>query len=254
MSSCMLAEPPRYTLSPPLIPSAPDPPSPTSEAPDLGLMHEACRSLSLCFRDMRHLTRELIIQNECDATLRPKPILDNSTFFSMRKALDHRLLSLKLSKPTWKMTVTDCQIEICRTAALIYGRLALPLSMRNDALGRSLKAQVMDLLQRLDVKTAVEAPEQQPKILIWALFMVGILPSNDEEEHWIARRIAKRALTADVETWTQMEYLLQEICWMDKLNTDICKRLWRKVEDINAGYWDTRSRSAHQEWLGMEDS
>lgn len=223
----MLAEPPTYTLSPPLVPSDTDVPLPTSEAPDLGLRHEACRSLSLCFRDMRHLTRELIIQNTHSTTSRPKPQLDTSTFFSMRKALDHRLLSLKLAKPASKMTVADCQIEICRTAALIYGRLALPLSMRNDAMVRSLKGQVMDLLQRAEEQPAIDAPEQQPNVLIWALFMVGILSSNEEEEYWIARRIAKRALIADIETWIQMECLLEEICWMDKLNTDICKRLWR---------------------------
>ena len=249
----MLAEPPSYTLSPPLIPSDTDIPLPTSEAPDLGLMHEACRSLSSCFRDMRYLTCELIIQNRCDATLGPKPLLDSSTFFSMRKALDHRLLSLKLSKPASKMTVADCQIEICRVAALIYGRLALPLSMRNDALVRSLKTQAVNLLNRLEDLPPVEASEQQPNVLVWALLMVGILSSNEEEEQWIAQRLATRALIGDVETWIRMEYLLQEICWMDKLNSDTCKRLWRRVEDINARFWATRNSSVHQEWVDLED-
>ena len=250
MSSSMLAEPPTYTLSPPLVPPDTDIPLPTSEAPDLGIVHEACRSLSLCFRDMRYLTRELIVQNRCDATLGPRPKLDNSSFFSMRKALDHRLLSLKLSKPTSKMTVADCQIETCRIAALIYGRLALPLSMRNDALVRSLKMQATNLLHRWEGLPPVEAPERQPNVLVWALFMVGILSSNVEEEHQIARRIAARALIANIETWIRMEYLLQEVCWMDKLKTDTCKRLWRRVESVNAGYWAARSRSVQQEWVG----
>ena len=51
-----------------------------------------------------------------------------------------------------------------------------------------------------------------------------------------------------VETWTEMEERLGQICWLDELNTPTCRSLWRKVEGIQAEYWAHQVRDAASDW------
>ena len=233
----MASEPPIYGLTPSLTPFGNNLTFPTSKSPNLGLAHDLNEELSTCLRDLRYLNNEIILQEQALNTDRQYTVSDNIAFSTMHKALSHRLLCLKSQKPSSEMSTSGLEFEMCRIAALIYARIALPIAIRNDLIATRQKAQISDLLRLYDSMQVFKEVESTSDVFIWVLSIIGLISSDDKEETWGAQHLAKEARTAGISTWVLMENRLKQICWTDRLNTPTCKSVWRKVENINARYW-----------------
>ena len=242
----MEAQPPVYGLTPSLTPFGNNIRFPNTKSPDLGLAHDLKGELSTCLQDLRYLTNEIIFQEQAIGTDRQYTISEKVTFSTMHKALTHRLLCLKIQKPSLEMSQSDYHFEMCRIAALIYVRIALPIAIRNELIASSQKVQITDLLRSYESMYNSNKVDLAPDVFVWILSIVGLLSSDDKEEIWSAQHLAKIARAAGISSWVQMENRLKHICWTDRLNTPTCKSVWRRVESINAHYWDAQAHRVSQ--------
>ena len=232
-----MAEPPVYGLTPSRTPFGNNLTFPTSKPPNVGLAHDLNAEISSCLHDLRYLTDEITLQEKAIGTDRQYTVSDTIAFSTMHKALTHRLLRLKIQKSSLDMCTSDYHFEMCRIAALIYARIALPIAIRNDSIALNQKAQATDLLRKLESMQVSEEVNSTPDVFIWVLSIIGLISSDEKEEAWTAQHLAEKARAAGISTWVKMENRRKQICWTDRLNTPTCKKVWRRVESINAGYW-----------------
>ena len=196
--------------------------------PGFDLPYQLYGELSIAFRDLRYLAFAVSFQG------RSSTAMDFQTFSGIRAAVEYRLLSLKQQKQGPKTTDMDCHLEICRLAALICVNLALHAFLPANALMRSLKRHMVSSFEEKEEENAHPAEVSRPSLLLWALFMGGILSLDEREENWFAQRITQHIRATSITTWAQMENWLQEVCWLDRLYTPTCRSLWQKVEDAVA--------------------
>ena len=195
----------------------------------LGFSTDFCREVATAFRSMRYLTQ--ILGNGTDLL----PASKTTPFRETREDTVHRLLSVAKTKPPLEMSRIDYQIEMCRLAALIYIEVALHPSVNLCTTTYNLRSQLMKLMKQAEINGTVGVGARPAPISIfWALFVVGSLSLNKEEEEFFAQRLAKGIRASSVETWSEMEGHLRQICWLDKLNTSTCRELWSRIMAINA--------------------
>ena len=197
----------------------------------LGFSTDFCREVATSFQSMRYLTEILNNGTDIQTTCEIRP------FSETRTDTVYRLLSLANTKPPLEMSNLDYQIEICRLAALTYIKSALHPSIPLCATIYNLRSQLIKLVKQGERNGTVGVGARRSPISIsWALFVVGSLTFDRGEKEWFAQRLAKGIRASSVETWSEMERHLRQICWLDKLNTSTCRDLWSRVMVINAEY------------------
>lgn len=211
--------------------------------PEIGLSTDLCGEISASFENMRYLSE---MMTKCS---QPQTTLDIMCFSKMRTEVFLRLLSFANQKPASEMTILDYHVELCRLAAMIYIKVALYMYFPLCALVRSLKTQLMDLIEQGESNGTIGTGSRpQPGSVTWALFVGGVLSLNKEEEEWFAQRLARGIRASGVETWADMEQRLRQTCWLDKLNTPTCRSLWSRVATIHAEHWAVQVRSVASDW------
>ena len=189
--------------------------------------HEVASS----FQYMRDLTQTL--NNETESQNTSKIMLFSET----RIDTVHRLLSAANTKSALEMSTLDYQVEVCRLAALTYLKIALHPFIPRCAAIRNLRSRFMNLIKQREANGTVGVGAcQQPISISWAFFAIGSLSFDREETKWFAQRLAKGIGASGVETWSEMERRLRQICWLDKLNTSACRDLWSMIMAIHAEY------------------
>lgn len=187
-------------------------------------------SLEGCLAQIRHLTNEM---NE----VHPRLALTASqimAFSQKRSSIAHRLASLPY-KDADKMKVTDYLHDVCRLAALIYVNCMLHASNTITAILKTLKTQLVGLIQEAEEKFApVSNAYTPPPESVWILFVGGILSLNEEEEVWFATRIVFAMRGLGLEDWEDVEEVLLKIAWADELRTPACLSLWRRMKEIRS--------------------
>lgn len=217
-------------------------------SPEPGLSTELFGEIATCFHHMRDLTQRVKSWHKTRTTL------EIISFAKMRTDIVHRLLSIANRKPASEMTNLDYHFETCRLAALIFIKVTLHRYYPLCAVIRSLKGQLMDLINQGEANCSIgHGFRQQPHSIRWALFIGGILSLNNDEEEWFALRLARGIRVSGIKTWAEIEERLSQICWLDKLNTPACSSLWRRVESIHAEYWAGREREVASD-LKREES
>ena len=197
----------------------------------LGFSTDFCREVATSFQSMRYLTEILNNGTDIQTTSEITP------FSETRIDTVYRLLSVANTKPPLEMSNLDYQIEICRLAALTYIKAALHPSIPLCATICNLRSQLIKLIKQGERNGTVGVGARRSPISIsWALFVVGSLTFDRGEKEWFAQRLAKGIRASSVETWSEMERHLRQICWLDKLNTSTCRDLWSRVMVINAEY------------------
>lgn len=197
--------------------------------PELGLSTELCGEIAASLENMRYLSQITTKRNKSQTTM------EIMSFDKMRTEIVLRLMSFANQKPVSEMTILDYHIETCRLAALMYIKVALHMYFPLCAVVRRLKAQLMKLIEQGEANRTIGLGAQ-PGSITWALFVGGVLSLSKKEEEWFALRLARGIRASGVETWAEMEERLGQICWLDKLNTPTCLRLWSRIEAIHAEY------------------
>lgn len=209
----------------------------------LGISPDFCWQIATSFQNMRYLTQTLDNWNGSQTTL------ENLSFTKTRTYISQRLLSLANHKQALEMTNLDYTVEICRLAALIYIKVALDTDNALCATVRSLSSQFMQLIRQGEANGTIGVgARKQPVSGTWALFVVGSLTINKEEQEWFAQRLAKGIRASGVETWPEMERRLRQTCWLDKLNTSTCRSLWGRIMVIHAEYWSAQVCHIVPDW------
>ena len=196
--------------------------------PGFHLPFQLYGGLSIAFRNLQYLTFALTVQGQSYTAM------DLITFNEFRTAVEYHLLSLKQKKQGLETTNLDYHLEVYRLAALIYSQYVLHGLLPTCALLRSLKRQIISSLKEKDEKGVHEVEASRPRVLLWALFMGGILSLDEGEEDWFAQRITQHIRGTGITTWAQMLGWLREVCWSDRLYTSTCRSLWQRVEDAIA--------------------
>ena len=160
---------------------------------------------------------------------------DIISFIKMRTYIVQELLYLA---PTPNdrciMTLVDYYAENFRLAAMIYVKSVLHVFLPFCPMLKNLKKQVLDLKLESEKGTFGDlASMTQPDSAIWAFMVEGLLSSNEDEERQIAEKVALGARLQNIHSWDEMEHRLREICWLRTLKTEVCNRIWKKVDDIN---------------------
>lgn len=228
--AAMMAEPPHYKLPLDFLQCGSTQGYHTSIAPNFDIPHQLYGQLAAVFHDIRYLTFVYTCPSESYTKV------DFLLFSKLRAATENRLLCLKSQKRASEMTNLDHHLEICRLAALIYIQRALLGFLPPYAVTCSMKLQLMRAFTAKEEKPVLEEESLQPNILIWALFMGGILSTNQEEEYWFAQRIAQGMRATCIPTWAHMVGRLEQVCWMDRLYTPVCKKLWTRIGNIMEEY------------------
>lgn len=231
LSSAMMASAPRYEPGPYCLLVRGDLPYSDPVLSEIGLSPDFCWQVATTFQNMRYLTQTLDNWNGSQTAL------ETMSFTKTRTYISQRLLSLANNKQALEMTNLDYTVEICRLAALIYIRFVLDTETALCATVRSLSSQLMQLIRKGEANGTIGVgARKQPVSGTWALFVVGSLTVNEEEQEWFAQRLAKGIRGSGVETWPEMERRLRQICWLDKLNTSTCRNLWGRIMAIHAEY------------------
>ena len=188
------------------------------------LWTESCGDIAACFKNLR------LLNDTIDRWDKSQPTVELVSFSEIRVDTVHRLQSVANSKPASEMTSLDYQVEICRLAALIYIRLVFQLDSPLCSRIRILKDQAINLIKQGEVNGRIGAfAQQQPTLVIWALFLCGVVSLNNEEQEYFAQPLAKGIRPSGIETWLEMEHRLRQICWLAKLQTPRCWGLWSRI-------------------------
>ena len=188
--------------------------------------------------DIRYLTFQMTgrdHQIEVSKLVAGRPVTAESmmAFSDTRAMLEYRTLALPdFYKPKHLMQYGDYLHEACRVAVLIYINRVLRSIHPNSSVLKTLKAQLISIIQEWEEAGLGIGAQPQPGSLIWILFMGGILFLNVLEETWFAERIARTTSEWGLETWQETKGLLLRIAWVDSLSTPSCSSLWRRVENI----------------------
>ena len=227
--SAMVAEAPHYELTSFSLPCNGALGNESFNVPGLDLPYQLYGDLSTIFRGIRYLTFALFTAKGQSHTA-----MDLLTCSKVRTAVEYHLLSFKQHKEGPETTDLDCHVEIYRLAALIYVQRGLHVFLPAYGIMRSLKVQIMHSFEETERNSGNVVETPRPSLLLWALFMGGILSLDEEDEKWFAHRIARHVRAAGIRHWAQMEGWLREVCWLDKLYTPTCRSLWQRVEDAVA--------------------
>ena len=104
---------------------------------------------------------------------------------------------------------------------------------------RALKHQLITYLQHGEYDCMYAGGVQvKPSQMSWALWMGAIYAQDGDELDWFANSIAKGCRIYAVRTWEEMEIRLKKICWGLQLRTDACRKIWRKIEELNRNFWE----------------
>ena len=119
--------------------------------------------------------------------------------------------------------------EPCRLAAIIFSLIVvfpIPASTAPFAeLGRRLREALTDQDFR-------QIWPKSSRLVLWILFMGGIAAVNSEHDrNWyvsVLERVAGRSLKID--SWTGIKAVLEDHLWLEEINENDGKTLWREVE------------------------
>lgn len=102
---------------------------------------------------------------------------------------------------------------------------------------RALKEELMTAILKAEALYASlsDLPESgfpYAEILVWVLFIGGILALDASEKTWFANRLTLVVPWTQVRSWEEAEICLNRMLWVDKLSSNACYSLWSEVESI----------------------
>ena len=224
LTPCSLLTPSTLPFSSPMFPTTISPSEHSSE-------------ISTMFSNMRYL--HLLLESRTQ----PFSPAELQVIDQMRTTILARLVALgqQNTRPRSQWSRIDYSLEGRRLAALICVKAVLlpkPMIPTNPT-ACELEYQLISYLHQGE-RNSYNVLGVQPKSnqVSWALWIGAIFAQDDAEINWFGKSIAKGCRITVVKTWKEMESRLEKICWRSDLRTNACRRVWRRVEEINRVFWE----------------
>ena len=68
-------------------------------------------------------------------------------------------------------------------------------------------------------------------VVLWVLFMGGLLAENWVERDWFAERIARVVRRLGLRSWEEVEECLMKALWIRRMGNKACESLWMVVTE-----------------------
>lgn len=151
-------------------------------------------------------------------------------FSCARNNLEYSLLAIPT--PDIECFAIDSDQFICevvRIVAIMYMNYVLlefdPIFQVLQKLKRKLIAVIGAGEKGLDEN----ATQNIDVIMLWALFMGGLVSLNADERTWFGSRIAILVEKLGLQTWDAIEHYLMKALWIRRMNNKACWDLWTTV-------------------------
>jgi hypothetical protein len=228
IASTTTNSPPLFAYSkavpPPIVPrssiheNACSIPSIALEIPSFAISTGPYSDIPAILFEIRHLT--LIAESfKCSRGATPSEML---AFSKARSGLEYRLLSV----PTPVQFIDRPEqylYEVCRVAAAIYINYVLhefdPLF---GVLGK-LKRKLVVVIQAGEEKYKDLRGSSNDVVLLWVLFIGGLIAENLLERRWFAKRIAKMVQRLGLRSWEEIEGCLMKALWIRRMRDASCE-------------------------------
>jgi len=199
-------------------------PSIVMEMKSLDLSGNTYSEIPQILFEIRHLT--LVVESFNNS--RGATSAEMLAFSKARSALEYRLLLMHTPVESADHGY-HYVYEACRIAAVIYINYVLH---EFDPIFR-----VLENLKRKLVET-IEAGEDirqsfcgrsEASLLLWALFMGGLLAKGDYDREWFVQRIAEQMMTLNLRSWKDVEECLMKALWIKRMRNSASEMLWKEA-------------------------
>ena len=187
--------------------------------------------------ELRQLTiSKQLIEDSTEAS-----VSDIIAFDSRRNTLEERMLCSQHAFSILPfIRFGDHFLEICSIASTIYSCLTFRKFRLDFPLLKTLKQDLVTSIEKAETfyygtpEDPIPLGDETPytEMLLWVMFIGGLLTSDAEERTWFAHRIAKVLPWTWVRCWDDAEKCLKKVLWTDALCNSTCDRLWSEASSI----------------------
>jgi hypothetical protein len=111
-------------------------------------------------------------------------------------------------------------------ACLIFISLFLREIPGPVLLNETLTTRLRENMEGIEQTRWTEAP---PEIMLWMLFMGGLVAKGRSHRPWFVSRLSKREITLEFRDWDLVKESLKTVLWVHKIPEDSCKALCDEV-------------------------
>lgn len=194
--------------------------------PSFDILTGSYCDISAILFEIRHLTLIVESFNRSRGATPPEML----AFSKARSELEYRLLSIPspiefIDRPEQYL------YEVCRVTATIYINYVLHEFDPVFGVLRKLKRKLLAVMQAREEKYEDLRGPSNDVVLLWVLFMGGLIAENFLERTWFAKRIAKIVQRLGLRSWEETEGCLMKALWIRRMRDDTCESLWMAVRD-----------------------
>jgi hypothetical protein len=172
------------------------------------------------FHDVQHLT-ELFIKRSATHVFTDRRELDH-----LAQSLRHRLLSY----PSARITTTpeDNIRESLRLGTLICIKIILPGYPSRDRVYQTLVQKLKLCIESINL-SGFASNGIVGELVLWLLFVGGIVDLGDAHMAWFMLRISKVAEAMQVREWSEVKAILRKFSFVEELHGRPCLALWNRI-------------------------
>jgi hypothetical protein len=149
-------------------------------------------------------------------------------FSKARSSLEYRLL---LMQPFDEVEGHghNYVFKTCRIAAIIYINLVLQEFDPAFRVLSKLKDKLMKVVTIAEYAIEATLCNSEASLLLWAMFMGGLVSESDYERGCFAQTIAKLMILLDIRKWKEVEERLMKALWIRRMRNSALEALWHGV-------------------------
>jgi hypothetical protein len=205
-------------------------PTATFSVPSLDICHGSQDSLPKILFEIRHLT--LVV--ESFRRTRGATSSEMLAFSRARSKLEYNLLSMPTPQREVLIASPEQYLyEVVRITAIIY--INYVLHEFDPAFGVLTK--LKNKLKMVIAAGELGCGDMRPStdvVMLWVLFMGGMLAVDMTERMWFARRVAIFTRRLKIERWEGAEEYLMRALWIRRMKDVAGEALWLAVLDVMA--------------------
>ena len=172
------------------------------------------------FHDLQYLT-DLFIELSTNRTF-----TDRRELNQLAQSLRHRLLSCPSARNT--TTPEDIIRESLRLSTLIYIKTVIPGYPSRDRVYRTLIGKLKSCIDDINLD-GFASNGVMGELVLWLLFVAGIVDLGDARKAWFVLRISKVAEALQLREWGKVRGVLRKFSFIDELHDLPFSTLWNEI-------------------------
>lgn len=173
----------------------------------------------MIFDEIRRLSSVVVSFRSC----RGASPFEMLAFSKARSALEYHLLHLRAYGHQLHYVYQSCYI-----AALIYINYVLQEFDPVFGVLRKLESNLMNVIEVWENEGQATYGRSECHLLLWTLFMGGLISGNGYKRLWFVVRIARQMERLKLDTWKDVEECLMKVLWVTNIN-EASQLLWSEA-------------------------